>query len=544
MHAGRGSRPGRVAPARPPAVLALLVGLLLVGLLLDGLVLGLVVPSGAEAAVRSGTSSTAGRAHHAATTSPHHDRRRARAAARKRAAHKAARRAAARHVAARRAAARRAAARRVAARRAAARKARWARVLPRHPGTWIRWSPAHADPPAGPRFNNPYGSDAQGRALVDQVIRAIDSSPGYRRPRDRRTHRLVPCPSAPRFYPSSIRIAVYSIADKQFADALVAAQRRCVSVQVLMNSHLTAVTSPSWRSIIGALGPRGAHYRHRRSFAHRCSNGCLGTAVLHSKFYLFSRSGRAHDTVMVGSSNMARNATKIQWNDLYTVSGDRRLFSQYRRMFALMVPDHADGRPHVFRDGRYTSVFYPYRRATVRSDDTMRALRSIHCAHASGGTGIGGRTVLYVAMHSWHGERGHYLAQRVRQMYDRGCYVRVLYSFMALPVYSELTWGTGPRMLARRVLFPGPAGVVAAKYSHLKMFAASGNVAGDRSAKVVWTGSNNWTDRGLRADEVTLRIASASVYDAYVRHWRTMLHRRSSAFWATYEEPVGGGRAP
>jgi hypothetical protein len=241
---------------------------------------------------------------------------------------------------------------------------------------------------------------------------------------------------------------------------------------------------------------------------------------------------------------MARNATKIQWNDLYTVSGDRRLFSQYQRMFALMVPDHADGRPHVFRDGRYTSVFYPFRRATVHTDDTMRALRSIHCAHARGGTGIGGHTVLYVAMHSWHGERGHYLAQRVRQMYERGCYVRVLYSFMALPVYSELTWGAGPRMLARRVLFPGPAGVVASKYSHLKMFAASGNVAGDRSAKVVWTGSNNWTDRGLRADEVTLRIASPSVYDAYVRHWKTMLQRRSSAVWATYEEPVGGGRAP
>jgi phosphatidylserine/phosphatidylglycerophosphate/cardiolipin synthase-like enzyme len=122
--------------------------------------------------------------------------------------------------------------------------------------------------------------------------------------------------------------------------------------------------------------------------------------------------------------------------------------------------------------------------------------------------------------------------------------VRIVYSFMSAPIYSLLTWGTGPRMVARRVLFPGPAGIVASKYSHMKMFAASGNIAGDRSNWVVWTGSNNWSDRGLRSDEVTLRIRSRAVYDAYVRHWKYIRHRRSSALWATYEEPVGGGRAP
>jgi hypothetical protein len=78
----------------------------------------------------------------------------------------------------------------------------------------------------------------------------------------------------------------------------------------------------------------------------------------------------------------------------------------------------------------------------------------------------------------------------------------------------------------------------------MKMFAASGNVGADSAASVVWTGSNNWADRSIHCDEVTLRIASRSVYNAYVKHWNVMRARRSSSAWAIYPEPGGGGRAP
>jgi hypothetical protein len=129
-------------------------------------------------------------------------------------------------------------------------------------------------------------------------------------------------------------------------------------------------------------------------------------------------------------------------------------------------------------------------------------------------------------------------------MYARGCYIRILYSFMSHPTFWWLTHGTGHRMQVRRVLFPGPRGIRAAKYSHMKMFAVSGRVGHDRAARVVWTGSNNWVDKSLHADEVTLRIDSASAYQKYVHHWKFMRWRRSSPIWAKYEEPQGGGRAP
>ena len=69
---------------------------------------------------------------------------------------------------------------------------------------------------------------------------------------------------------------------------------------------------------------------------------------------------------------------------------------------------------------------------------TRRSTRSstIRCTGATGGAGYKGHTVVYIAMHAWHGNRGLYLAQRIRQLYDYGCYVRILYSFMGHGTYT------------------------------------------------------------------------------------------------------------
>jgi hypothetical protein len=209
-----------------------------------------------------------------------------------------------------------------------------------------------------------------------------------------------------------------------------------------------------------------------------------------------------------------------------------------------MVPDHRAKGPWEFRDGRYDAVFYPYRSSTPHTDKTMRALRSVRCTGARGDAGIHGRTVVYIAMHAWFSGRGHWLAREVRHLYNQGCYVRILYSFMSHPTFWTLSHGTGHRMVVRRVLFPGPLGIHAVKYSHLKMFAVSGRIGKNRRDRVVWTGSNNFVTRSLRADEVTLRIKSAWAYRKYVKHWKFMRRRRSSPIWAKFEEPEGGGRAP
>ena len=418
--------------------------------------------------------------------------------------------------------------------------------IPGQPATYKRYAPSSYTPPGGPKFNNPYGSKSARRTLLTHVIKTINSVQGYRLPAgiDPATGKQVACPTNPADYPNTIKIALYSIADRSFVDALIAAHHRCVSVKLLMNSHLNVDNSPSWRRLVNGLGTRGSNYANKRSFAYRCSNGCIGSTVLHSKFYLFSQAGSTRNVTMTGSSNMTSNAVRVQWNDLYTVDNYQPIYDAYTTMWNRMVPDRRGNGPFVFNTGPYTSTFYPMRQATRNNDKTLDALQTIHCNGATGGSGYRGHTVVYVVMHSWHGTRGKYLAQRIRAMYEGGCYVRILYSFMGHGTFSLLTRNTNSRMIVRRVLFPGPSGEVAAKYSHMKMFAASGRVGSQTNAHVVWTGSNNWADRSIKADEVTLRIPSTSVYNAYVDHWNFMRARRSSAVWGIWPEPGGGGRVP
>jgi hypothetical protein len=134
-------------------------------------------------------------------------------------------------------------------------------------------------------------------------------------------------------------------------------------------------------------------------------------------------------------------------------------------------------------------------------------------------------------------------ADQVRRMYDQGCYVRVLYSFMSYAVFKKLHKGTGSRMSVRRTLFSHD-GHTAYLYSHFKNISVSGHVGDDPSARVVWTGSNNFTNDGLHFDEVLLRIASVSTYRAYVDRFKFISTHKSSPIYANYSEPTGGGRAP
>jgi HKD family nuclease len=400
----------------------------------------------------------------------------------------------------------------------------------------------HFVPPAGVHFNRPLGNRESMRSNLTYVIRMVNSMPGYRQPAESGS----PCRGVSL---SRIRISLYSLTDQPVAKALVNAAKRCVSVQVLMNNHLTSANDPAWHRLQSALHAnvrsRGVD---RPSFAHRCSYGCQGRGVLHTKMYLFDSNVPAPNgswnkivkTVVVGSSNMTFNAAKVQWNDLYTVRNNPRLFSQYQIQFARMKRDNGFHRTRgPVTTGIYQTTFWPTR---VGPDPYMSALRSIHCTGARG-AGVQGRSIVYINMHAWFNSRGLALARQVRSMYNHGCYVRVLYSFMSFGVFKILHKGTGARMSVRRTLF-SHNGKTAYLYSHFKNIAASGYIGRSRSAHVAWTGSNNFTNEGVHFDEVMMRIASTSAYNGYVKQYSYIRERKSSATYANFSEPSGGGRAP
>jgi hypothetical protein len=409
------------------------------------------------------------------------------------------------------------------------------------------FAPASYSVPAGARFNNPLSDRPAQLRNLNHVIETVKSMPGYQ------VADPSLCPRDAASAPSAIRISLYSVTNIRFANAMVAAHRRCVSVQILMNNHLSAETSDAIALMQEAMGTSirttvdGATV-DKRSFARRCSYGCRGTGVLHSKFYLFDSRlavpGRARisDVTMVGSSNMTGNASGVQWNDLYTVKGHTFLHDNYLAMFNRMKVDQTDLHTVRFSHGAYSTTFWPQTPDTA--DPTMSVLNSIRCTGATGGAGINGRTVVYINIHAWFEARGLRLAQRVRQMYNRGCYVRILYSFMSRTVYDALTVGTGSRMVARRTLFSLDGDRYADVYSHFKMIAASGVIGTDTSAWAVWTGSMNFTNDGTHFDEVMQRISVRSAFAAYRDRWSFIRDRKSSPVWATFLEPIGGGRPP
>jgi len=408
-------------------------------------------------------------------------------------------------------------------------------------------APANYSVPAGARFNNPLSNRTAQLRNLNHVIETVRSMPGYQ------VANPSLCPRDAASAPSSIRISLYSVTNMRFANAMVDASRRCVSVHILMNNHLSAATSEAIAVMQKEMGTSirtsvGGKTVAKRSFARRCSYGCRGTGVLHSKFYLFDSRvavpGRARisDVTMVGSSNMTGNASGIQWNDLYTVKTHTFLHDNYEAMFNRMKVDRTDLHTVRFSHGVYSTTFWPQTPGTA--DPTMSVLNAIHCTGATGGAGLGGRTVVYINIHAWFEARGMRMAQRVRQMYNRGCYIRILYSFMSRSVYDELTAGTGSRMIARRTLFSLDGDKYADVYSHFKMIAASGVIGTDRSAWAVWTGSDNLTNGGTHWDEVMQRISVRSAFASYKDRWWFIRNRKSSPVWATFLEPIGGGRPP
>ncbi len=410
--------------------------------------------------------------------------------------------------------------------------------------TWYIYSLTvrdHYVPKTGLHFNYPLGRKSSVRRNLTHVIRTIDSMPGFLQP----YRTKAPCRAVS---VSRIRISLYSLTDQPVAKALVAAAKRCVSVQVLMNNHLSSATDPAWRRLVSHLRSNVfSRFGPRPSFAHRCSFGCRGSGVLHTKMYLFdsnipaphSNLNKIVDTVMTGSTNMTQNAAKVQWNDLYTVRNNPRLYSQFGAQFDRMKRDNGFHRSPPVAVGHYRTVFWP----TLRGPDPyLTELRSIRCSGARG-AGIGGHSVIHINMHAWFGTRGLALAKQVRSLYNHGCHVRVLYGFMSYGVYKILHVGTGSRMSVRRTVF-SRNGTSAYLYSHFKNITVSGNVAGVRNAHLSYTGSNNFTNDGTHFDEVMLRISSASVYKAYVRQFNFMRDRASSSIYANFSEPSGGGRAP
>ena len=351
-------------------------------------------------------------------------------------------------------------------------------------GTWT--------PVTGATFNRPIGTVSEQRAIFRQLGRAINSTP----------------PGA------TIRFAVFSFNWQQIASSLIRAYHRGVNVQLVFDAH---AVYPQEKRLQKVLGTKP----WKSSFVRLCSHSCRGVSGgnMHDKIFLFSHVGSADNVVMVGSDNLTGYNAERQWSDMYTVVGDAPLYWTYAGVFDQLKQDRPVSTPYIRADvDGYEAQFYPYPGTTEATDPLTLMLSKVQCTatnpdgspYIDPTTGAPLRTSLRISQHAWNGSRGKYLARQVATLQRSGCDVAVIYGVgMGLAVKSILQ-GAG---------VPMSGGTVKGVRTHQKTLLVSGMYDGDPQARIVFTGSHNWTNGALRRDETIFKITGQQAYDQYLANW-------------------------
>jgi phosphatidylserine/phosphatidylglycerophosphate/cardiolipin synthase-like enzyme len=357
---------------------------------------------------------------------------------------------------------------------------------------------------------------------------------------------------------STIRIAVYSFDRMPVANALIAAHRRGVKVQMILNDHQYTKAMRAVRREIGAK-------RGRSSFIYRCKAGCRSKQNqynnMHTKFYSFSQAGRSKDVLAVGSANLMLNADIHQWNDLYFTSGDHELFRQFVRLFNDMRTDHATRQPPLSFCGtpangvacddsvdKHTVWAWP-KPSGPKNDLVLDLLGKVQCLTPDGSGGQK-RSRIAVSMHTMRGNRGDYLASAIRQKWIEGCKVRVMYGLIGYHTKRVVGAPTARGRIPLRstgldynpdddydLNKDGKDDLILTYYSHQKYVAIQGNYNGNPDAHMVVTGSANWASLSPGNDETWMTIRGRTLTRKYVRNfdyqWKKKRNSRN-AYTTTY----------
>ncbi|QES46909.1 hypothetical protein DEJ50_02645 [Streptomyces venezuelae] len=345
---------------------------------------------------------------------------------------------------------------------------------------------------------------------------------------------------------SSIRVSLYAMEDKDVVNALItAANDRKVDVRVLSErcpwgvfrakcdgssgEPIPPVTTivPEAARLAQALGnaPDG------KPRVVLCNKGCMQTAdINHDKFWLFSELSDGRTNVAVQSShNLGATAPGLADNMVIS-SGDAQIYQGYEHTWNTMrVKELAGGADSLWPEidtagtgdfsghgGTVAAWRYPRDPEAdgVINDPVARSIAALDCS-----TG----PEVHIAMASWGGrtEVDKALLAKVDEVGANGkrCTFRILTAGTpakavalepnaAHPDREVQLWTVMSNQLN------GASGGLHSKYVLLSWDDADG------AHRVVHTGSDNFSNPAVgAADESSLRITDAGVYDAFKANW-------------------------
>jgi hypothetical protein len=343
-------------------------------------------------------------------------------------------------------------------------------------------------PRMGVTFNDPLRLGTR-RTIIAKVIRSIQETPKGEK----------------------VRIVTWNFDDRPATQALLAAKRRGVKVQVVVSG---AVANPNWNRLRRGLN----RDRSDRSFAVKCTGGCRSRVkIMHSKLYMFSRIHKTEHISMFGSSNLTTPAGNRQWNDLITTKKKKvydylaRIFDEYARDKSLKTPFEARTL------GDYRIWVYPLGNRTPQVGE----LKKVGCRGAKGRTGnAAGRTKIRIAVAGWFDAYGEDIAVQLRKLWDRGCDIRIVTTLAGRGVNRTLKagYGRGPVPIQELTVDRNSDGIPE-RYLHQKSIAISGVFGKNKAASVVLTGSPNWSTRAQRSEELWFRLMDRpGITRRYLRH--------------------------
>ncbi len=376
--------------------------------------------------------------------------------------------------------------------------------------------------PATSYFAYPNRSGAERMAIRGRVLRTIQSTWGGPK---------TPAGLA-RAGNGTIRIATWTFKDMAVAKALVNARTRGVSVQVVAAKSANKGV-PAWRYLKKRFGsklykPGHPETRDQVSFARECRGSCRGGGgTAHAKYFMFTNVGMRHEpaTVIQSSMNLTPMGYQGQWNQAEVTHNQSiwNAFMTIYRQTRIGRPVRASYRN--FPVGNILSSFYPLHGARASNDPVMGMLNKTSCTGASGGGTTSGRTKIRIIQYSIYGDRGVWIAKRLRQLWNRGCDIRLIYAVSSRPVLSILRNGSGRGAIPVRqsVITNGRREIV--KYNHSKWMTITGHYGGASAAYMTMSGSANWSLFAFSGDEQVQTISSR---DQALRH--------NSAFNTTWSQ--------
>jgi len=324
---------------------------------------------------------------------------------------------------------------------------------------------------------------------------------------------------------SFIRIALFSFDRNYVASRLIKAHSRGVHVQVLLNDHQV---TPAQHMLHRALGTD----RFKKSFTYECTHGCRSHGEnLHTKFYLFSHTGAAHNVVMTGSVNLTGNSAINQYNDLWVRDNTRQLTHAFHRVFKQMRRDKPAHPGYLVQNigTHYQLQAMPFPHPGPHHDPIITILDRVHCLQATNGTGNKvHHTVVRVIMHAWNDHRGTYLAQKIRQLYAAGCDVKLMYGLSGASVRRVFKTPTSRGYIPVHTTgYDTDEDGFIDLYTHQKELLISGNYGKHRDTELVVTGSSNWNTDGMRGDEEIFLIKGRPAYASYISDFSNMWDKHS-----------------